>query len=835
VYVINVIIHFLKQLKIYKEFYLHIFVCNNKTLIIMKYKKGCNRQSGGDDTDEEYEDDFELENTSKDKVIKEDYNKFELDMLTRMIKTARKTEKDTEQIFKCEDIKTLIQHTGICYYVSLIHSMFFSRGMRKYVGRQIKHLESKLLATNEYEDHKWYFIMLWNMIERPWFYKNVDWTFDLCHKLDTSLVSSCKLMEGLGKSFQKNISKVDKNGLVLTLGYDGFIEKRTSTENADKGGYVGETLRPLLCSLEMNNVLFISVDNYDYDTKQKSLEDYISKVLKLYNNNNIIIDIIALKIYSQGPIHLQDDDENPHKIAENLFLDGSLYVLDSVQFDNIYDNDNISNKDIGHVIAGITCPYSNGTSYPRLVLNSWNDNDIIETDWNKSHIVIRGNKMTPYNSYRDAVSTYNNNKKENQKSSRAELFNMIFSVNKGDCLYFFTREETIDIDKLDIQRIQENILTKAYMLFGEKPKQVMPSGSKEDSDTYYVDLIFSPQDGIKVKENLKSIGLTHDFYNIEADYNTFFAISVNYNKFVQLCQEKLGIVEDILVITGKVPMDIVIDDVKGATTKGGGNVNVYPLPPNTSLRVPNGTKTTSSILDNIPSISTTNKRTVNTSKFPLPPNTSRRVLNGTKTTSSILDNIPSISTIKKTNVNTATLSLPPNTSLRVPNGTKTTSSILDNIPSIPTSNKKTVNTSTFPLPPNVSRRVSNGTKATSSILDRPTNSVPRIPISKTRYLYFGVKGEISQSIVDKYSKQTFIIENVNSSSGYIPIRKGSEIIEKRLKDGLRYYRFDYDKYLYLFVKTPLEALGAESSSQTIIKTGGNKQSGLTKRKKKTNL
>jgi hypothetical protein len=102
------------------------------------------------------------------------------------------------------------------------------------------------------------------MIDRPNFYKNFDWTYDLCYNLGTSLVASCKLMEDIGESFGYNKSHQDKSGLVFTLGYNDFIDKRSSLENAGQGGYVGETLKPILCSLEMNNVLFITVQNYDY-------------------------------------------------------------------------------------------------------------------------------------------------------------------------------------------------------------------------------------------------------------------------------------------------------------------------------------------------------------------------------------------------------------------------------------------------------------------------------------------------------------------------------------------------------------------------------------------
>jgi hypothetical protein len=654
------------------------------------------KQKGGNEIDEEYEDDFEPE-----------YNEVQLDQLTRIIKFARKSE-DTQQISSCKDLRTLMQHEfGICYYVSLIHSMFFSRGMRRYVGQQIKYLESKLIAADEYEDYKWYFIMLWNMIDRPKFYKNFDWTYDLCYNLGTSLVASCKLMEDVGETFEYNNAHQDKSGLVFTLGYNYFITKRTSLENAGQGGFVGETLKPVLCSLEMNNVLFITVENYDY-TKQQALADHLSKVLKRYREHKIKIDIIALKVPSVSQ-NLEEIYEKPYKVADELSLDGSLYKLDSAQFQNIPDE-----SGGGHVIAGITCPYANNNTYPRLVLNSWSKHDTIETDWNNSHIVIHGNDMIPYKTYRDAVEAYNDNKYETnaQQISRQEAHNMVFSANQSDCLYFFTREETSEMDKIDIDRVRENVLTKASMLFGEKPKQVFPNGDVEDAKNYYLDLIFSADDGARVKQNLQNVGLTNDFYKITNDLKSFFAISVNYNKFVQLCQDKLGIIEDILVMTGKVPVDIVIEDVK--ETRGGG-VQGLPVPP-------------------------------------APPSFGRR---------------------------------------------------------IPNSNKK---------PPN------------SSILDGMRQ--PTID-TKTRYVYFGVKGEILQSAIDRYKQEKFNIEKVDTTTGFIPVRKGQENIEKRLKPGLVYYKFDYNKYIFLFVTVGFEQLGFQKSPEAKSIIGGAKKPKVIKKKKQT--
>lgn len=645
-------------------------------------------QKGGQDFDEDYEDDFQPE-----------YDEFQLDMLKRMIKYARKSD-DVEQIDSCNNLRTLMQHEfGICYYVSLIHSMFFSRGMRKYVGRQIKYLESKLIAADEYEDYKWYFIMLWNMIDRPKFYKNFDWTYDLCYNLGTSLVASCKLMDDIGESFEYNNSHQDKSGLVFTLGYNDFINKRGSLENAGKGGYVGETLKPILCSLEMNNVLFITVENYDY-SKQQALADHLSKVLKKYRAHKIKIDIIALKVPSIRSHVLEENYERTFRVANELLLDGTLYVLDSAQFQNIPDN----NSGGGHVIAGITCPYASNNKYPRMVLNSWSKNDVIETDWNNSHILIHGNEMIAYTTYSDAVEAYKTfkNQTNTERITRDEAYDMIFSANQSDCLYFFTRQETSDIDPIDVERVRENVLTKASMLFGEKPKQIIPNGDEDNKNNYYLDLIFSAQDGTKVKDNLKNTGLTDDFYKITADYKTYFAISVNYNKFVQLCQEKLGIIEDILIMTGKVPVDVVIDDVK--ETFGGG-IQGLPAPPTFSRRIPNTKQTFPSILD----------------------------------------------------------------------------------------------------------------KSFQTTVD-----------TKIRYVYFGVKGEISETAIDRYKKEKFIIEKVNTTSGFVPVKKGKDTIEKRLKPGLVYYKFDYNKYLLLFV-----TIGVQKSPNPTYISGGEKGTKLLRKKKQT--
>lgn len=641
---------------------------------MVKSKKAVKKQKGGDDNeeyDEKYEDDFhpEDESTPQGEFLPE-YNELELGMLKHMIRTATKSHKNKRRIGNCMDVKTLMQHEfGICYYVSLIHSMFFSRGMRRYIGRQIQYLESKLLATQEYEDYKWFFIMLWNMIERPSFYKNFNWTFDLCYNLGTSLVASCKLMEDIGEKFDNNQSHIDKSGLIFTLGYNYFITRRASIQNTGKGGYVGEALKPILCSLEMNNVLFLTIENYDY-SKQQALTSHLSMILKKYKQFNIKIDIIALKVFPDRLVELGDNFEKTYKVAEELSLNGTLYTLDSVQMQNKPDG-----SGSGHVIAGITCPYPNGNKYPKLVLNSWKENDVIEADWNNSHIVIHGIETSAYKTYSEAMDAYNNNEEQsnNAQQDRPEAYSMLFSASQTDCLYFYTREETSEMDKIDEDRIRENVLTKASMILGKKPEKVSPNGDNSDMDNYYLDLLFTRTDGEAVETNLKIIGLVpNDSYKIKNATENKIVISVKYNKFVELCQDKLGLVEDILVITGKVPIDIVVVDTKQS---GGVNVQKYPPP-----------------------------------RFPI----------------------------------------------RIPNAIK---------------------------------------GQTRSILDSQTSSNTNKVV---KYVYFGVQGEIPQDVIEKYQNGNFLIQNVNQDS-FVSVWKGKGNIERQLKPGLVYYKFDYDKYIDLFV------------------------------------
>jgi hypothetical protein len=675
---------------------------------MVKSKKAVKKQRGGKDEpsnakqDEyEYEDDFEAYNANANTQLnslpqeefRPEYDEFQLDMLKGMIRTATKSNKKEQQIRNCMDVKTLMQHEfGICYYVSLIHSMFFSRGMRRYIGRQIKYLESKLLATQEYEDYKWFFIMLWNMIERPTFYKNFNWTYDLCYNLGTSLVASCKLMEVSGETFGYNQSHIDKSGLVFTLGYNYFITNRTSLNSASQGGYVGEALKPVLCSLEMNNVLFLTVERYDY-SKQQALTYHLSKILKKYKEIGIKVDIIALKVYPENYVKVENNFDKTYKVAEELSLNGILYTLDSAQFQSKTDN-----TGSGHVIAGITCPYANGNKYPKLVLNSWTDNDVIEADWNNSHIVIKGTEMKSYNTYTEAIDAYNNNKElsGNVQQERPEAYNLLFSANQTDCLYFYTREETSKIDKIDEQRITENVLTKASMILGEKPEKVSPNGDKSDMNNYYLDMFFklnknekADKNGNVVEEHLKNIGLTNDFYKIKEINNERIVISVKYNKFIEICQERLGLVEDILVMTGKVPIDIVVDDatlLKQGIQSGGDNT---PLPPSKQRWTPN------------------------VNKGP-------------------------------------------------------------------------------------------------SILNTPVVN------KMVRYVYFGVKGEISQEVIERYLKENFIIQIVNQTGNkldYVSVLKGNGYIERLLKPDLTYYKFEYDKYINLLVK------------------GGNQSGGIKRRTK----
>ncbi len=697
-----------------------------KSKIVSKPVKVIRRQRGGEDdnvkvslnskrtttANSEYSVDLDHENAAP-----VDNGEFELSMLRGIIADAKPSNTASDSQNNCYNIPTLLQHEfGICYYVSLLHCLFFSRGMRKYMGRQIKNLESTLVSNSDYNNYSWFFIMLWNMIERPEFYKNFNWDFDMCYNLSTSLIASCQMMQNVDIS---NLRLENKSGMKFTKGYQGYMNERKNMTNTDQGGYVGETLQPVICALQMNNIMFITVENYSYVYREE-LTSQLSKFLTEYEKYSTI-DIIAIKVPTEGSKFFEDNRSERTRMVDELILNNKRFVLDAVQFQSMPDGD------VGHVIAGITCPYAdenyedNSSSYPRMVLNSWKAYDAVMSNWNKEHILIQGSDMSSYENYEEAYNGYEST--ASSESERTEAHTMMFSVSQSDSLYFYTREETSDMDNIEFDRIKANVLTKANMLLGKRPYDI--NYDYEDTNTLFLALVYKPEDIIEIEKYVKDTGLVNDFFTGHEKDENSFVIKINYNKFVELCQNKLRLIEDILVLTGKVPADIVRDEF----VQGGGVLSPFLS-------------------------SLTNK-----------PNSK-------------------VSTPAKVSNNGVSLPSPPNTSsIRWNKGIPANSSIVSNTKQNPV-----------------------------------TNSAVR-----TQYLYFGVVGKIDEKYIKQYKEKVkFNIEEVKLVNGFFNIKGRNEIIERKAKKDLNYYRFDYDQYRKIFVVFGLDMFDMTDNTPQQLKSGGTK-------------
>lgn len=647
----------------------------------------------------DYEDDFELD---VETFNQEDLQKFQ-DLITKA--RDSNTSKDNPKIRSCTEIQTLDQHEfGVCYYASLLHCMFFSKGMRTYVGRQIKLLESNLIASSNHDDPSWYFIRLWSMINRPTFYKEFDWSTDLCYHLGHSLVASLKVFDERIECLKQPPYIRNENGLQYTIGYEAEVEHKGSLEKVSKGGRTGETLQPVLCTLGMKNVLFMSLINYDYQ-KQQTLIDLLSKRIKTEKSYNRKIDIIALLVTPDREYIVEEDQGDKFAIAETLLLDNETYHLDAMQFRNI------PTPGVGHAIAGITCPHMDAGKSARLVLNSWNDNDVHEIDWTKEHIVIDGYNVDHFSKYTDAVNKYNSfldNDKTREEDGRTELNNMIFSPKQARSLYFFTRKETDAMDNIDLMLVQENIKSKASMIFGQRPIGVHVDGDGDD-----IFLGFPPQSKAALQQVIANIGLPEILLRLDIDTRSMLVVAMNYKKFVELCQQKMGLVEDILVITGQAPLDVVRDEVNPQTFYGGGLQNAQIPPP----------------------------------------------------------------------------------------------------------------------PPGMRTRTSPSTSAASvSILARG----PKVNVNASKSLvYFGVVNPVPDEVLNRYRRQYFSIEKVDTSKGVISLKTNKGPVERLLKPNLHYYRFDYQKYSDTFLrfeKADLVVYGGKSKSRKA--TNVQKKTKITKGTKK---
>jgi hypothetical protein len=832
------------------------------------------------DDDEVYEDDFE---DVEDEEIYEDdfeeeeepntsmYNKEELKELQDFISSPVKSRFSSKHTVKtCDEMPTLLQGTsGICYYVSLIHCLFFSRGTRKYVGEQVKLLESKLTAAKDFKHFAWFFIMLWNMSERPNFYRNVDWTYSFCDHLSTSLVASCQSMTKTGVTFNAKTPETNTSSkMTIAKGFDREIRARTCKQDTD-AGRVGEGITPITTALQMNNLLHIVCRNY-VSIKQARLFQLISNRVRDYEKNkNTKVDILAIQIPAYSKInknykYIDLDMSQRFRLDDEITINGSLYQLDAASFANKNDFNEykvmknrhgtsflkvtkaaLKQPSMGHVISGVTCPYADENSaYPRMVLNSWKNKDSVPADWSKETIVLNNDEMLVYEQFDKAVSAYNKFVKEflltHQNNFRVEPPVMLFSAPQCEVLYFYVRKEPSQYDNYDIQRIKETINSNIHFIIGEKPisLDVSIDNTTGQPNNNKIEVKFDYQFRDRIKQTIKSVNRLPGIFT-ETETDTYI---VDYVKFMEYCQQRLRFIEEIMVLTGKVPIDIVMDD--DLLFMGG----AYPEPPAPRTR-PIEPSFLNSV--NIPikknNVSVPNSKPVfnnvkNISPQPPPrrqqtPSSGSSIVNGVKfplktnNSGSFYSGEPLLNTTNNSQRNSILFSAtPPTTNKPATSSPKTNFVENTNSPkyiikntkgNVPINTVVNVNTSTnflnrLKTGKNVSIKSNINPKDFPLPSNRPHNSTIKQSILapksgntdiKERYIYIGFETPIEDTLIEHYKGQSILIEKLQEESPII-VLKVNDIKDKDASTYVRqtfsgkplvYYRIPLIQYKNLFV------------------------------------
>ena len=326
----------------------------------------------------------------------------------------------------------LVQHYPICWYTSLLHAMFLSKGMSKVMEIKKSEHESYYDRTILRHDlfktlFQYRAVMESNQPEK---YEQLSaYVSDLakaCISIPKPLKMSClkirdksvKFGPGfvepcyLARKFYHDYNKGGKERSRYTPGFDKrvvhYAEQTSGEFDIQEGAKIGEHLIQIASWLGLEHekdFMYYEVKNYKNEflvETEKFMEDIITEFA-----NDAEQTIRNMKFIALNSIGI-DEDKEPLPLEINIH--GQTFLLDSASIGNSGGKDPTA----GHAVAGITCPWAkqakekpNSNSddeydyyddddddynepETRYVVNSWKNASTKDFDWANESFVLTG-------------------------------------------------------------------------------------------------------------------------------------------------------------------------------------------------------------------------------------------------------------------------------------------------------------------------------------------------------------------------------------------------------------------------------------------------------------
>lgn len=312
-------------------------------------------------------------------------------------KTTNKNMYGGDEINRCMEGAILDQmKNGTCWYMSILHALFFSKGTREVLE----------IIKNENESN------MKTVLERPLF--ETLYSFrdnsnigeltqaklilgDVCRNIIPVLKTSC----GINNASKDKSEKFKNQMRYYHTQEDDFEIMTTSFSVCSKnvnvikdGAHVASFLNDILYFLgfRQNDCIYIGIKNYEEKYLLDIEERFLPTILKKQNNWDAR-DIPLLIIGSYSPLQNLPEILRIKLNDEDKYVD---FILDSCVLTNMVEE----SDNVGHAITGVTCPYHEDVkSSNRYVLNSWKEFPITHIDWyNKDFILdVKTNKLEAKN------------------------------------------------------------------------------------------------------------------------------------------------------------------------------------------------------------------------------------------------------------------------------------------------------------------------------------------------------------------------------------------------------------------------------------------------------
>lgn len=381
----------------------------------------------------------------------------------------------------------LIQHYPICWYTSMLHALFLSKGM------------NTVMEMKKQEEEKYYTrtILRHDLFKALFEYRKImeqegtsesykqyqEFSKEIskaCISIPKQLKMSCQRIPD--KSTWSREKTVNPCLLAMKFSHDYNVEPikygpgfsirvaeykdltlpRTNDEIIYDGALIGEHVIQIMSWLGFEHekdFMYYVVRNYKdehYEQAQEFMEEVIAYDIADNNPNkakDIVNNMKFIAITAKG----MDADKEP--LPQVISLHGQKFILDSA----VLSNSAAKRENAWHAIAGITCPWiklvgnyrnsnsgwsddwdyeeEDGTKY---VINSWEMSKNIQFDWANKSFVMRQN----YEPYGPGHGTemYGLEEKDKSKYLNDDKGDYhVFDVN-SDRLAFYVNSNFVNIN-----------------------------------------------------------------------------------------------------------------------------------------------------------------------------------------------------------------------------------------------------------------------------------------------------------------------------------------------------------------------------------------------------